>query len=262
MGVDTVKLSYPLQDTVPGWKWVQEARKSEGIIDRRSGVVVLGANDGWRPGKHYGTAGPMWYCERVHEDGTKVVIKGVGADAYMLWEGSVPKYLGLCGPAEPDDVRFVDAHLRRIGPFGLPRPTLRRVDVTADVDDPYGLYREAAKDWNPHERSRYTQSIHDDRSTMGHTVWQHNKTRGVRVYDKFHESGEEWARDLTRIEYQIRGEWCEKLGLNRLYQDFASNAGRALRPLVADLEWRVRCLEQKRAEPDAADSTHATGSRI
>lgn len=234
MGVDTVKLSYPLDDTVPGWQWVQDL---EG---------------GWSRGRSYGTMGPLWWTERTHEDGTRVVVKGIGADAHLLWEGSVPKYLGICGPAHPDDVRVIDNHLRKIGPRGLPKPWLRRVDVTHDEHDPEGLLRQAALNWNPHSRSRYTQGEYHDPSTGGHTVWQHNKSRGVRVYDKFAEAAEPWAFGLTRVEYQIRADWCGKLGLDRLYEDFARNCDAALDPLVAELMMRRDLLEKKRSAPGTA----------
>lgn len=222
MGVDTVKLSYPLQSTKQGWEWVNE----------------LGT--GWSRGKNYGTMGPLWWTERVHEDGTRVVVKGIGADAHLLWEGSVPKFLGLIGPAEPEYVRLVDRHLRTIVMSDLPAPWIRRCDLTEDRLDPDGLLRAAARDWKPHSRARYTESEHHDPTTGGHTVWQHNKSRGVRVYDKYRESGlAPWALDLSRVEYQVRGAWCEKLGIDRLYMDFGRNCNAAIAPLVAELEMRA-----------------------
>jgi len=222
MGVDTVKLSYSLQSTKKGWEWVNE----------------LGT--GWRRGKNYGTMGPLWWTERVHDDGTRVVVKGIGADAHLLWEGSVPKYLGLMGAAQPDDVRLIDRHLRRIVMPDLPAPYIRRLDLTVDVHDPKAELLDAARDWKPHARARYVEACYLNPADGGRTVWQHNKTRGVRVYEKFPESGfQEWARDLTRVEYQVRGEWCEKLGLDRLYRDLGRNVDDAIRPLVAELEMRA-----------------------
>lgn len=224
-GIDTVKLSYPMRETQPGWEWVQDLES------------------GWSRGRLYGTMGPLWFTERVHEDGTRVVIKGIGADAFLLWEGSVPKFLGIAGVSEPDDVRVVDQHLRRIGPKGLPRPTLRRVDLTEDVHDPNGTLRRAALGWKPHSRARYRQAEYHDPTTGGHTVFQHNKSRGVRVYDNFADKQLEWARDTTRIEYQMRGDWLQKQGLDRLYEDFDRNCARTMDPLVAELLMRRDLVE-------------------
>lgn len=228
MGVDTVKLSYDLEKTV----WGTQAFLHQPPDD-----------EGWRPGKNYGSKGPLWWTERIHADGTRVVVKGVGPAGTLLWEQSVPKYLGLCGPAEPDDVRLIDRHLRKLVGYSLPAPSIRRCDVTHDCLDPDGLLRIAALGWNPHSRSRYTQA----RYAQDETVWQHNKTRGVRVYDKFAESGEEWARGITRVEYQVRGAWLEKMGLDRLYTDFARNCEHVIMPLVAE-------LENRKPAPDAAEA--------
>jgi hypothetical protein len=222
MGVDTVKLSYPLKRSEYGWRWVDESLRR-----------------GWSRTKKFGTMGVSWWCERVHEDGTLVRVKGVGEDAYLLWEGSVPKFLGVAGAADPDLVRMVDRHVRRVTDGALPLPDLRRCDVTSDFRDPDRLLLDAALGWNPHARSRYSQGVHDDRGTGGHTVFQHNKTRGVRVYDKGSESGEAWALGVSRIEYQIRGDWLQRYGLDRLYEDFGSSADRAIAPVVADLLQRI-----------------------
>jgi hypothetical protein len=178
--------------------------------------------------------GVSWWCERIHEDGTLVRVKGVGEDAYLLWEGSVPKFLGVAGAADPDLVRMVDRHVRRVADGALPLPDLRRCDVTADFRDPDRLLLSAALAWNPHARSRYVQAVYNDE-----TVWQHNKTRGVRVYDKFAECGEAWAAGVSRVEYQIRGDWLQRYGLDRLYEDFGRSADLALRPVVSDLLGRV-----------------------
>jgi len=226
MGVDTVKLSYPLLQTPYGAKWYQDC---------------LGR--GWSATSKYGTQGPLWWCERRHDDtGVKVRCKGVGADAHLIFEGSIPKLLGFAGAAPADSVRDADCYVRALSGVELPAPSVRRLDVTQDLLDPNRRLLAAALDWNPHPRSRYTQSVHDDRSSQGHTVWQHNKTRGVRVYDKFHECKEEWARDLVRIEYQIRGAWLQKYGIDRLYQDFERNANNALDPVVQQLIERVGSL--------------------
>lgn len=137
-------------------------------------------------------------------------------------------------------VPLVDKHLREItGIFDLPRPDVRRFDVTEDVHDPDRAILEAAKGWNPHSRSRYKQSEHSEIGGPTQTVWQHNKTRGVRVYNKHDECGEDWAVDLTRIEYQVRGDWLERMGLNRLTMSLGENADRAILPLVAELEMRA-----------------------
>lgn len=227
MGVDTVKLSYPLE---------QSAWGTRRFLDQ-----APDPDDGWVHGRNYGTSGVMWWTERIHADGTRVVIKGVGSEGHMLWEGSVPKFLGIAGAADPDHVRLIDDHLRRITHCKLPAPWIRRCDVTSDHLDPEGSLLDAAINWNPHARSRYVQGVYDNRTEgrQGRTVWQHNKTRGVRVYEKYPECGEEWARDLTRIEYQIRGDWLQKYGLDRLYTDFSRSADRALDPVVSDLLGRV-----------------------
>jgi len=161
-------------------------------------------------------------------------VKGIGHDAHLLWEGSVPKFLGIQGAAPPEAAFATDRALQRLVP-GLPHPSIRRCDLTHDVVDPDGAWRDAARGWNPHARSRYVEAVYND----GETVWQHNKTRGVRVYDKFAECGEDWAVGLTRVEYQVRGDWLGKLGLDRLYEDFDLNVKRALGPVVTDLMFRV-----------------------
>lgn len=222
MGVDTVKLSYPLDFTIQGYTWVQSC--------------LVGGQ--WRAGK-YGTVGPVWWCERLHLDGTRVVVKGIGSDAHLLWEASVPKFLGIEGACDASLVPLVDRHLREVTAiFDLPQPAIRRFDVTYDVDDPDRAVLEAAKGWNPHKRSRYKESQHGPIGGLTETVWQHNKTRGVRVYRKFDECGEDWAVDLTRVEYQVRGDWLAKMGLDRLSRSLGENADRAILPLVAELEYR------------------------
>lgn len=224
MGVDTVKLSYRLGEFSDGSRW--GPCRPEG---------------GWHfTGKH-GTQGPVWWAEYRHEDGTVVRTKGVGTDAVALWEGSVPKYLGVVGAADPSLVRCVDSHLRELfGARGVPAPYVRRVDVTHDELDPDGRWLEAARGWNPHTRSRYRQAEHLNRTDGGRTVAQMNKSRMIRVYEKYPESGFlECYRDVTRVEYQMRGEWCVKMNVDRLYSDFEDSCDRALLPLVDDLRSRV-----------------------
>jgi hypothetical protein len=213
-GIDTAKLSYKLSG-----RWWDYADQ-----------------DGFRKTKNYGTKGMLWWSERIHDDGTRLVVKGIGTDAYALWEASVPKYLGLISTADPADLRLVDQHIRSLASNArLPAPNIRRLDLTEDLFDPDGALRAAAIGWNPHARSRYVQARYQD----DETVWQHNKSRGVRVYDKYQECQQEWARDLTRIEYQVRGDWCQKLGVDRLYRDFETMAQRALDPVVLDLQRRI-----------------------
>lgn len=225
MGVDTVKLSYPAQLGSSGYQDLRNLRS------------------GWNRDRHYGTVGPVWFTGFVHDDGTKVTVKGVGNEARILWEQSVPKFLGICGPSEPDDVRLVDRHLRRLLP-GLGLPDIRRCDVTVDVYDPRRALLSGAMGWKPHARARYWQDVVTDKYEDCNTVFLHNKTRGVRVYDKYRECEQEWARDLSRVEYQVRGAWLEKLGLDRLNNDFARNADTAIAPLVNELcmrsgiDWR------------------------
>lgn len=223
VGVDTVKLVYDV---------------------RSYGHVLLDrGGEAWKR-KEYGTVGPVWWQRREHPDGTVLTLKGCGKECYAIFEGSVPKYLGIVGPADPDDCRVVDRHLRRLVPV-LPRAVVRRVDVTEDVYDPTGIYREAARGWNPHPRSRYTEAVY----AGGETVWQHNKCRGVRVYDKFAESGESWAEGITRIEYQIRGDWVGRYGLASLTPEkFVAGCECALRPVVDMLEARVRDVGSREPE--------------
>lgn len=248
MGVDTVKLSY--DHTILDVPFMSGPY----CCSRRGSCSPWQhfATGGWRKGAKRGSAGPVRYQEWIHDvEDVRVIVKGAGSDIRLLWEGSVPKLLGIDGAAEPDAVFLVDRFLRSLIP-GLPMPDVRRCDVTADFLDPDGRLLSAAVDWNPHDRSRYTQSVHHDRSSDGATVWQHNKTRGVRVYDKFAESlldyrkrGRRpcealWAAGLTRVEYQVRGEWLGRYGLDRLYRDFGRNCENALRPVVTGLLARVK----------------------
>lgn len=234
MGVDTVKLVYDVSH-IGGARCLESVRtfRERDLTSVPGFRVVEGVHPGWSS-KHYGTLGPTWWRSWSHEDKTVVTLKGCGKQTYLIWEQSVPKFLGVLGPSEPDDVRLVDRHLRRLVP-ALGTPRLRRVDVTQDFVDPGGKLRIAAIGWNPHARSRYVQSVYQDNET----VWQHNKTRGVRVYDKYAEDGHEWARDLTRVEYQIRGDWLEKLDLDELHRDFGDCCDRALTPVVNGLLARV-----------------------
>lgn len=235
MGVDTVKLSYRFGD-------VDRAFSCGPFVCTRRGRSTPWrhfSQGGWTKTGKRGTVGPVWYQEYFHEFfDLRVVVKGCSDQVYLLWEGSVPKHLGVLGACHPDMVRLVDEQLRSCWPR-LGRPVITRCDVTEDFHDPDKSLLTAAVDWNPHERSRYTQSIHEDRASGGVTVWQHNKTRGVRVYDKGAESGEQWAEGLVRVEYQVRGDWLGRYGLDRLYSDFARNCGRALGPVTESLLQRL-----------------------
>lgn len=225
MGVDTVKLAYDLRPLCDvddsGW-------------GDTSDLAFSGS--GWEMGKRYGSTGPVRWQEWINEgEGIRVTVKGTRGRPTLLWEGSVPKLLGICGAAPADSVRIVDRFLRG----ALPRignPRVRRLDLTHDVEDWDGCVALAAIGWNPHARSRYVQAVYQD----GETVFLHNKSRGVRVYDKFAECGEPWAEGLTRIEYQMRGDWVGKTGCGHLHGRFAEFADRALEPLVSDLMSRVQ----------------------
>lgn len=224
MGVDTVKLAYdlrPLCDSLDcGWG------DTSALADGCSG---------WNMGKRYGSTGPVHWQEWVNEDnGLRVTVKGVRGRPTMLWEGSLPKLLGVAGVVEPETVRILDRYLRGLVP-GIGQPRVRRLDLTHDVLDFNGSVRRAALGWNPHARSRYVQADYQG----GQTVWQHNKSRGVRVYDKYEECGESWAMGLTRIEYQMRGDWCGKVGCGHLHSRFGEYARAALEPLVLSLLERV-----------------------
>lgn len=246
MGVDTVKLSYRGCDFT--WPLMRHLDESMG----------------WGfTGKH-GSVGPVRWAEYRHEDGTTLRTKGIAGDPVVLWEGSLPKYLGVCGAAEAALVRVLDRHLRSLlGPAGrVPAPTIRRLDLTHDELDPDGLLLDAAVGWNPHARSRYVQADYLNPADGGRTVWQHNKTRGVRVYDKCAESGQEWARDVTRIEYQVRGSWLEKYGLDRIYEDLPDLCDRVLSPVVSDLRSRAGMSEAARGAAPAASGPGEGPERI
>lgn len=223
--IDTVKLSYPVRHLCPG---------DPGWGGSWDDLVL----NGWKMGKRYGSSGPCSWQEWVHDEtDTRIVIKGVRGEPHMLWEGSVPKFLGIEGAAPVASIKVLDRYLRTLfdGGVQLPNPAIRRIDLTYDFKDPDGLYRQAARGWSPHARSRYIESVFND----GETVFLYNKSRGVRVYDKEKESGEDWAAGLTRLEYQMRGDWCGKNGLNRLHGRMDEMVGRALMPLVEGLERRV-----------------------
>lgn len=213
-GVDTVKLVWPIGKWEPG-----------------------AYEDGWGKRKG-GTLGPVWWSRREHESGLDVTFKGCGADTYAIWEGSVPKALCLAGPASGDDVRVVQDAVRGLLNNVDGTPALRRVDLTHDAHDPERLLLDAALGWNPHARSRYVEATYDD-GKSGRTVWLHNKTRGVRVYDKERECGEPWAADVVRVEYQVRGRWLGKYGLDVLDDGFTARADAVLSPLVQELTRRV-----------------------
>lgn len=235
MGVDTVKLVYDVSN-IGGSSILRDSvrfklRDWECVPGKQ---LVTADRFEWER-RHYGTLGPVWWASYRHLDGTDVTLKGCGKETFLIWEQSVPKYLGICGPSEPDDVRQVDMHLRRLVPTLL-KPTLRRVDVTADFYDPEGKLRVAAIGWKPHARARYVQAVYQENET----VWLHNKTRGVRVYDNYAEKQQMWAFGQTRVEYQIRGAWAEKLDLDELHPEFASCCDRALAPVTAGLLARVQ----------------------
>ena len=248
MGVDTVKLSYDFSALDSDFDTAPYACVRRGRCSPWRNKFARG---GWAKGKRCGTAGPVWFQEWVHEcHGLSVVVKGSGRSVSLLWEGSVPKHFGIQGAAPVEAVFLLDRKLRSCFPR-LGRPSIIRFDVTEDVFDPMGVVRAAAKGWMPHARSRYVESIHRQPGGADETVWQHNKTRGIRVYDKFAEDGEDWAIGLTRVEYQVRGEWLGRYGLDRLYRDLDRNADLAIRPLVSDLYARVNRWEP----PDAADDS-------
>lgn len=221
MGVDTVKLSYDLRAASPRASW---------WLHHPEGAPT----GGWSRGRHYGSVGPVNWWAVEHPEGIKLTVKQCGREAFALFEASVPKTLGVCGPSDPQHVALVDRWIRELAP-GLPNPAIRRLDLTHDEYDPDGVLRRAALGWKPHARARYVQAEYQD----GETVWLHNKSRGVRVYDKFEESKESWALDLTRIEYQVRGDWCGKLGFDRIHDRLPEYVDRALSPLVSDLKGRV-----------------------
>lgn len=238
MPVDTVRLSYDLRDW--GQRFVARWRLkgAPGIYDFVDYLTASGElrekSDGRKGVCNYsvlvpGVNGQEGYTPTLT---LKVVNNG---PRVLMWEQSVPKYLNVKGPCPAEAVRQVDAVIRRLNGLGaLPAPFIRRLDCTMDVPDPDGRLRQAAVGWTPHSRARYVQAIYGDPASL-ETVWLHNKSRGVRVYDKHAECGEDWAEGLTRVEYQVRGDWLVKLGLDRLHSHTEDNSVRAIRPLVDEL---------------------------
>lgn len=233
-GIDTVKLSFGLGS---GGLWTDNVHAVHDADGRRSYSCGEFTSRQFQAG----AKGPVRYRHWTHPDlYGGLTIKGVpGSSVVALWEGSVSKALGVCGPASPDCVRFLEDHVRKLIERNscmrmVSRAAVRRCDVTSDHVDPDGLLRLAARGWNPHKRSRYWEDVIQG----GETVWQHNKSRGVRVYDKFAECGEPWAEGLTRIEYQIGSDWCQKYGLGRV-DDIERNYRSVIEPLVRDLKGRA-----------------------
>jgi len=189
-----------------------------------------------RPNKVSGSKGKVWYRGYdVPDLGTSITVKGIGQAApFVMWEGSVPKILGLQGVASDADVLAWEDTLRSYLSF-FDGSYRGRVDVTCDLDDPDGILRQAAKGWKPHDRARYVEAVYQG----GETVWIHNKRRGVRVYDKFAECGFDWARGKSRVEYQIRGDWVQRLGLRDSRVHLGHNARESVLPLVSDLVGRA-----------------------
>lgn len=219
MGVDTVKLSYPVE----GRYWTY-------------------ALPGWAPTGDRGTTGPVWWRRDRNDDlGIEVTWKGVGDHPRLLFEASVSRVLGLCGPAPVECISAIDGAIRRSFSEGgayLGVADVLRLDVTEDVYDPQHKLLYAALDWTPHERARYVQSQYHEKGEF-HTVRQMNKTRGVRVYDKYAECGEQWAIGMTRVEYQIRGDWVDRYGLKRVAGIREADCDRVIAPLVDDLKRRA-----------------------
>lgn len=217
-GIDTVKLVAPM-------------------VEGRSRSIHLNPHLEPLPrGKGTGRKGPVWWNSyRVPDLNTTVTVKGCGAaSAYLLWEGSVPKILGLAGVAQASDVLAWEQSLAEVLP-AFHSAHRSRVDVTADVTDPDAVVRACALGWKPHERARYVQAVYQGLET----VWLHNKTRGVRLYDKYAECGQPWAEGMTRVEYQIRGDWVKRHGLATSTDTLEVNASLAIMPLLMDLRDRA-----------------------
>lgn len=251
-GVDTVKLSYRVGsgrgmygEMAP--RFFGEIGTSDTRPDGTGSSCLVTSSGFFSPQHDHGSRGPVrfrvWYHDRVPGAGDgpgRVVAKGVpGAGVYLLWEGSVPKAFRVCGPAQADLVGVLDARLRELfrdvaGCSVVGFGAVRRLDTTHDVHDPHGRIRTAAIGWNPHARSRYVEA----RYQSDETVWQHNKSRGVRVYDKFAECGEDWARELTRIEYQIGAAWCDKYGID-VSPRLGETVDKVMRPIVEELQERT-----------------------
>jgi len=216
VGIDTVTLSYPVYMTRS-----QHLRPGEDFVFT---------------GK-YGSLGPVRWSRWRHESGIELTMKGVpGRNTSAIFDGSVGKQLGLVGAAGLDELKLLDVWIREVLQHDLVKtPRVNRLDVCADIPDPDGALRRAAVGWRPHARARYVESVINDCET----VWLHNKSRGVRVYDKFLECGHEWARELTRVEYQIRGQALEAAGFDKIANLADSSLAREIEPLVADLTRRI-----------------------
>lgn len=215
MGFDTVRLSCPI---TPG-QW-----KAYRLNGGNSGT----AGTGWRVHKNqYGTTGPVWWAN-YENDGTVLHFKGVGHDGWLSWEGSVPKFLGLVGPATAADVQQVASFLHH-GTGGLMRTdTMRcpRVDITEDFYDPERRLIAAAVGWKPHPRTKYIQAVYQGEQT----VMLRNTKRAIRVYDKELEAGPAY-KDTVRLEYQLRSDWTAKEGLRDLRHLCDNVATRVMDPL-------------------------------
>lgn len=231
MGVDTVKLSYDLLRWLDG----STVRNCPRYYDLHSELTSCPGVEELKDGRQ-GVCN--WSLLKHVPSDLKFTLKVVNnGPAVLLWEGSVPKTVGLSGVAHPDMVRVLDRHIRSFEPFKyLPAPNIRRLDATVDLMDPDGRLRSAALGWQPHSRARYVITEHFNPANGGQTVFLHNKSRGIRVYDAFAEHKRaEWARDRSRLEYQLRGDWPMKLGVNRLNRDFDANVAAAVLPLAAEL---------------------------
>lgn len=214
--VDTVTLSYPVYMT-----------RSEHL---RPG------DDFTFTGK-FGSKGLVRWSRWRHDSGIELTMKGIpGHSTVAIFDGSVDKALGLCGSAGLDELVLLDRWIRSTVRHELVRaPSIRRLDLCADLFDPDGDLRRAAIDWQPHARARYVQNVIND----GQTVWLRNQSRCIRVYAKFDECGQEWARDLTRVEYQMRGYSLNKAGFDRVARLRETDLAAEIAPLVADLRQRV-----------------------
>jgi len=158
--------------------------------------------------KKHGSHGAMWWREFRGVNDERFVYKGCSPySGWLVWEGSAPKALGLERPADSGDIgRLLRTLADSYAGFGMPR--FSRVDLVSDSLDPDRQLLDLAVGWRPHARSRYVEAVYQG----GQTVFLHNKSRGIRIYDKHEESGSEAYRDVVRVEYQLRRRWAERLG--------------------------------------------------
>lgn len=185
-----------------------------------------------------GLSGPTYWAEyrSVDDSALRFVLKGCGRDSWLIWEGSVPKALGLPSCTGTEVQSFVDYLRSRLWSIEFRgEPYFGRVDACVDVFDPERRLLRSARGWSPHRRTKYTEAVYQG----GETVMLWNKRRAVRVYDKELESGLSEYRDKVRVEYQMRSSWVRKMGLATITGIWDDLLAESVTPLVDALSDRA-----------------------